>query len=95
MREVFNYALGVIWVLNIFRGQNQSIEGQVSLKQKKYCIINLKIWRDKKRNFSPICIEGCPKDVIKKPDSRWTYTEDLHKKYKIQIAELILQKDLK
>lgn len=46
MCEVFNYALGVILVSNIFRGQNQSIEGQVSLKQKKYSIINLKIWRD-------------------------------------------------
>lgn len=27
MREVFNYAFGVIFVSDIFRGQNQSIKG--------------------------------------------------------------------
>lgn len=45
MREVFNYAFGVIFVSDIFQGQNQSIKGQIGLKQDKYCIINFKIWR--------------------------------------------------
>lgn len=40
MREVFNYALGVILVLNIFRGQNQLIKGQNGLWARKYSIIN-------------------------------------------------------
>lgn len=48
-----------------------------------------------KCKFLPVCIGGCPRDAIEKLDSRCPYTEDLHKEYMIQIAELILQKDLK
>lgn len=44
--------------------------------------------------FMPICIGGCPRDVIDRPDDRCPYTEELHKKYLERIILLTNMEEL-
>lgn len=43
--------------------------------------------------FLPICIGGCPRDVIDRPDDRCPYTEELHKKYLEKVISLRIKNE--
>lgn len=39
--------------------------------------------------FLPICMGGCPRDVIERPNDRCPYFDELHKQYMVKIAEIM------